>query len=93
MLFPSFVCLVTRKIVSTGDDEENAFNFNEENLESILSKIPPNTKVAVLSVVGAFRTGKVIECLFPTQSLTHPFTHSLTMALWLTWLCLFCVFL
>lgn len=47
------------KIVSTGEDDENAFNFNEENLESILAKIPPKTKVAVLSVVGAFRTGKV----------------------------------
>ena len=53
------IILLYIQIVSTGEDEENAFNFNEENLESILSKIPSNTKVAVLSVVGAFRTGKV----------------------------------
>ena len=29
-----------------------------ENLSSILGKVPPGTKVAVISVVGAFRTGK-----------------------------------
>ena len=45
--------------MSTGKNEENAFHFNEENLELILKKIPAGTKVAVLSVVGAFRTGKV----------------------------------
>lgn len=32
--------------------------LRQENLDSIISKVPDNTKVAVISVVGAFRTGK-----------------------------------
>lgn len=32
--------------------------LNEENLKSILDKVPPETKVSVVAVVGAFRTGK-----------------------------------
>ena len=59
--FLFIIIIVVVQIVSTGEDEENAFNFNEENLETILGKIPPKTKVAVVSVVGAFRTGKVSQ--------------------------------
>lgn len=47
------------QIVSVGTEEDQfAFTFLEENLNSILSQVPPGWKVAVVSVVGAFRTGK-----------------------------------
>jgi len=47
------------QIVSVGTEEDAfAFTFMEDNLNSILSQIPPGWKVAVVSVVGAFRTGK-----------------------------------
>lgn len=47
------------QIVSVGTEEDAfAFTFLEDNLNSILSQIPPGWKVAVVSVVGAFRTGK-----------------------------------
>lgn len=47
------------QIVSVGTEEDAfAFTFVEENLNAILSQIPPGWKVAVVSVVGAFRTGK-----------------------------------
>jgi atlastin len=36
----------------------NRFILEQENLESILNKIPDETRIAVVSVVGAFRTGK-----------------------------------
>lgn len=32
--------------------------MNDANLASVIDKIPVNTSVSVLSVVGAFRTGK-----------------------------------
>ena len=35
--------------------------MNDEAIESIISKIPEGRKVAVLSIVGAFRTGKVLS--------------------------------
>jgi atlastin len=47
------------QIVSIGtEDDKFAFEFHEEKLNSIMRKIPPGWKVAVISVVGAFRTGK-----------------------------------
>ena len=47
------------QIVSIGTEEDAyAFTFEEENLNTVLSKIPAGWKVAVVSVVGAFRTGK-----------------------------------
>jgi atlastin len=47
------------QIISVGTEEDAfAFTFLEDNLNSILSQIPPGWKVAVVSVVGAFRTGK-----------------------------------
>lgn len=46
------------QIVVTGDSEIDGFALNAENLSSILGKVPHGTKVAVVSVVGAFRTGK-----------------------------------
>lgn len=46
------------QIVSIGDNDSDNFALSSENLSSILKKIPEGTKVAVVSVVGAFRTGK-----------------------------------
>ncbi len=47
------------QIVSIGTEEDKfAFEFHEDQLNSIMRKIPPGWKVAVVSVVGAFRTGK-----------------------------------
>ena len=47
------------QIVSIGtEDDKFAFEFHEQQLNSIMRKIPPGWKVAVVSVVGAFRTGK-----------------------------------
>lgn len=73
-----------QQIVSTGENEENAFIFNEDNLELILSKIPPNTKVAVLSVVGAFRTGKVRYMLERKQIYSYLSHHHILLCLSLT---------
>lgn len=44
------------QILSTTD--ENTFEYFAENLEAILAKVPESTKVAVVSVVGGFRSGK-----------------------------------
>lgn len=48
-----------RQIVSIGtQDDSYAFTFHEDEMNAILSKVPPGWKVCVVSVVGAFRTGK-----------------------------------
>jgi atlastin len=48
-----------RQIVSIGNVTDlYAFKFHEDELNAILVKIPPGWKVCVVSVVGAFRTGK-----------------------------------
>ena len=44
--------------MTTGDADEDSFALQKDNLALILGKIPQGTKVAVVSVVGAFRTGK-----------------------------------
>jgi len=47
------------QIISIGTEEDQyAFTFHEKKLNAIMSKIPPGWKVSVVSVVGAFRTGK-----------------------------------
>jgi atlastin len=47
------------QIVSIGTEADSyAFTFHEEELNCILSKVPAGWKVCVISVVGAFRTGK-----------------------------------
>eukprot|EP00980_Cylindrotheca_fusiformis_P031089 scaffold25815_cov147-Cylindrotheca_fusiformis.AAC.1 len=47
------------QIISIGSEEDQyAFTFHEKKLNAIMSRIPPGWKVAVVSVVGAFRTGK-----------------------------------
>ena len=40
------------------DNEKNQFQLNEKLFQSVLTKIPADLKVAIVSVVGAFRTGK-----------------------------------
>jgi len=47
------------QIISIGTEvDQYAFTFHEKKLNAIMSKIPPGWKVSVVSVVGAFRTGK-----------------------------------
>jgi atlastin len=47
------------QIVSIGTEvDQYAFTFHEDKLNEIMKKIPPGWKVSVVSVVGAFRTGK-----------------------------------
>lgn len=47
------------QIVSIGtESNEFAFTFHENALTAIMSKVPSEYKVCVVSVVGAFRTGK-----------------------------------
>jgi len=46
-------------VVKTGDiHEEYSFTLERENLKHVLDQIPDGMKVSVISVVGAFRTGK-----------------------------------
>lgn len=47
------------QIVSIGSEKDAyAFSFDKEKLQSILDKVPAEAQVSVVSVVGAFRTGK-----------------------------------
>jgi atlastin len=66
------------QIVSIDADGDHAFQFHKEQLDLILSKIPLRSKVAVISVVGAFRTGKsfllswFLRYLNSRKTHTHP---------------------
>ena len=40
------------------EEDENVFRLNEEGLAGVLAQVPPESKVAVVAVAGAFRTGK-----------------------------------
>jgi hypothetical protein len=40
------------------EEEENVFRLHEEALAAVLAQVPPDSKVAVVAVAGAFRTGK-----------------------------------
>jgi len=47
------------QIISTGEGEdEGKFILEKANLASIIDQVPKDVKVSVVSVVGAFRTGK-----------------------------------
>ena len=46
------------QIVSIGDDDNNDFQLNEKELSNVIKLIPSDIRVSVVSVVGAFRTGK-----------------------------------
>lgn len=58
VLYLSYRRIQCGQIIATGDSEHDFFDLNKENLSSIIAKIPADCKVAVVSVVGAFRTGK-----------------------------------
>ncbi len=40
------------------EEDANVFRLNEEGLAAVLARVPPDAKVAVVAVAGAFRTGK-----------------------------------
>jgi atlastin len=61
-----------RQIISTGDADTDFFVLNEENLSSIVAKIPKDAKVSIVSVVGAFRTGKSFLLNFFLRYLRMP---------------------
>ncbi|CAM9758698.1 unnamed protein product, partial [Laminaria digitata] len=47
------------QLVSTGNAEDDySFTLCDDNLDRVLSKVPDGMEVSVVSVVGAFRTGK-----------------------------------
>ena len=54
------------------DENENTFSLNEENLSLVLSRIPAKMKLSVVSVVGAFRTGKSFLLDFFLKYLRYP---------------------
>lgn len=64
------------QIVSIGNEtNEYAFQFHEEKLDSIMKKVPDDYKVCVVSVVGAFRTGKSFLLSWFLRYLDHTFSR------------------
>ena len=60
------------QIVSVGSEtDQYAFAFHEEALNSIIKKSPDDHKVCVVSVVGAFRTGKSFLLSWFLRYLNH----------------------
>ncbi|KDO16037.1 hypothetical protein SPRG_18426, partial [Saprolegnia parasitica CBS 223.65] len=57
------------------DDEGTKFELNDEAIESILGKVPGDMKVAIISVVGAFRTGKSFVLDLFLRYLKYTSTH------------------
>ena len=71
------------QIVSVGTETgTSGFNFHKKRLDSILIKIPQNTKVSVISVVGAFRTGKSFLLSWFLRYLTHRESSSSNDTVW-----------
>ncbi len=47
------------QIISTGDASDNySFTLHKDKLDEVLSAVPSGVFISVMSVVGAFRTGK-----------------------------------
>ena len=66
------------QIISIDSEESaNSFILNEENLEQVIAKIPKDLKVSVISVVGAFRSGKSFLLNFFLRYLRHGSTDDL----------------
>jgi atlastin len=64
------------QIVSIGTEtNEYAFKFHEDALDSIMKKVPDDHKVCVVSVVGAFRTGKSFLLSWFLRYLNHNFSN------------------
>jgi len=60
------------QIIRLGTAEENySFHLEQANLDSIMAQVPLQMKVAVVSVVGAFRTGKSFLLTFLLRYLRH----------------------
>ena len=61
----------TAAISDDGVEREQEFKLEKDNLLQITSKIPKDTKIAVVSVVGAFRTGKSFLLALMLRYLKH----------------------
>ncbi|KAH8059282.1 GTPase [Aureococcus anophagefferens] len=60
------------QLIRCGDDTDNyAFTLNEAHLDEVTGKVPKGTRVAVVSVVGAFRTGKSFLLTLILRYLRH----------------------
>jgi atlastin len=61
------------ELVENNEEGDTTYEFNarEDNLEHIMNKIPKNLKVAVVSVVGNFRTGKSFLLTFMLRYLRN----------------------
>ena len=73
------------QIVSVGSqNDRDSFTFHKETLDSILEKIPENTKVSVISVVGNFRTGKsfLLSCFLRYLTHREETSASTTASVW-----------
>ena len=69
---PATLSPTAHQIVSIGTEtDQYAFTFHEDTLSQILKQIPSDKKVCVVSVVGAFRTGKSFLLSWFLRYLNH----------------------
>jgi len=84
-----FKSTVVIQIVAVNDDTagdalEGSFRLIEENLDLVISKIPQNLKVSVVSVVGTFSPGKSCLLNFFLRYLRYGSTDHMTEEDWMT---------
>lgn len=72
-------------VISTNiiEPQIDSFHLIEEHLEEILAKVPTGMKISIVSVVGAFRTGKSFLLNFFLRYLRHGKPDDLSEA-WMT---------